>query len=83
MIKAKLDSPDGPILIFGLSADNIRQLTAGRPIAIDLRELGANHGRVLILYGRTEEVIAAELQRAGLDFSGATILLRGPGYDRP
>ena len=61
MIKAKGIDKDGfPIYIFGLSELNVQRLKEGKPVGIDLRELG-DRGKVLILYGETEESIRDEL----------------------
>lgn len=54
MLKALAHTPAGPLMIFGLSEDNINHLKEGKPIAIDLKELGLAGGRVLIIYGKTE-----------------------------
>jgi hypothetical protein len=41
VIKARLATPGGrPILIFGLSDENIRRLQAGDPIKFELGDLG-------------------------------------------
>jgi len=61
MIKAKTTDRDGyPVFIFGLSDGNLELLRQGRPIAVDLRELGAR-GSVVIMWGATEEAIQAEM----------------------
>lgn len=62
MLKART----GDDLIFGLSARNVELLMQGRPISIDLRDLGLPKGRVMIFYGTTEEAMKAELQKAGV-----------------
>lgn len=62
MLKAR----SGDDLIFGLSARNVELLMQGKPISIDLRDLGLPKGRVMILYGTTEEAMKEELQRAGV-----------------
>lgn len=51
MLKAK----SGDALIFGLSARNIELLKQGKPISVDLREMGEEKGTVLIFYGETED----------------------------
>lgn len=61
MLKARA----GDLLIFGLSANNLRLLTDGKPIAIDLKELGLPKGRVFIFYGKTEEDMKRTLLNAG------------------
>jgi len=62
MLKAR----SGDRFIFGLSAKNIELLMDGRPIDIDLKELGAD-GHVLIFYGKTEADMKAALEEAGIE----------------
>lgn len=64
MIKARSIGKDGDdLIIFGLSARNVELLKAGKPISIRMEELGLR-GTVLIMYGETEQDIAAELHAA-------------------
>lgn len=60
MLKAR----SGDNLIFGLSARNVQLLMEGKPISIDLRDLGLEKGRVMIFYGETEEAMKAEWENA-------------------
>lgn len=60
MIKARAQTPDGPLLIFGLSKQNIKRLKAGQPILASLADFGLE-GRFMILAGDIEESIMAEL----------------------
>jgi len=62
MLKARA----GGRLVFGLSAKNIELLMEGKPISIDLRDLGYEGGSVLIFYGRTEEDMKQLLDEAGV-----------------
>ncbi len=56
MLKARIDTPNGqPLLMFGLSGENIARLAAGEPIFFDLAELGIPHLRVSIFYGRHDD----------------------------
>lgn len=59
MLKASAFRPEGPLLIFGLSHGNLDRLRAGRPIRIDLTELGLG-GDIVIFAGETEESMKAE-----------------------
>ena len=59
MVKARL----GTTLIFGLTSRNLALLQQGQPIPIDLTELGLSEGKVLIMYGHTEDDIAQELRQ--------------------
>lgn len=62
MLKAR----SGDDLIFGLSARNVELLMQGKPISINLRDLGLDKGRVMIFYGATEEDMKRELESAGM-----------------
>jgi hypothetical protein len=51
----------GDTLMFGLSDLNLERLKAGKPILIDLRELGFPQGQVVIFHGKTEADMKREL----------------------
>jgi hypothetical protein len=54
MIKFKSERPDGSQLLgFGISAENVKLLKAGKPILVDLAEMGEK-GAVLIFFAETE-----------------------------
>lgn len=58
MIKAKCN--DGT-LIFGLSKENVDRLKQGKPILINLKDMGLEDRQVIILYGETEEKMYEDL----------------------
>lgn len=61
MIKAKaILNDDRPLYLFGLSAMNLAKLRGGQPIRVVLEDMGGV-GEVIIMYGETEQSIAAEL----------------------
>ena len=63
MIKFRSMHKDGtPVYGFGLSAENIKRLKQGKPIAFSLHELGTE-GHILIYYGATEQSMTQELLR--------------------
>lgn len=67
MIKATGVGPNGePVVLLGLSGENVTRLIAGEPIRLDLAELGLPPTMVVICYGRTEDALVAELRRHGL-----------------
>lgn len=68
MLKARA----GDRLVFGLSAKNIELLMEGKPIAIDLKDLGYEEGSVLIFYGRTEADMKQQLDEAGIRLDGGS-----------
>lgn len=69
MIKATSEMKDGrPLLILGLSGENITRLMANEPISINVGKLGDGMPamEVVILAGKTEQAIADQLRAAGL-----------------
>jgi hypothetical protein len=66
VIKAKGEDEHGnPVLLFGLSAENLRRLRQGQPIKINLAEMGLT-GYAVIFYGKTEQAMVAHLVQAGM-----------------
>jgi hypothetical protein len=62
MIKAKAQRRDGSsFVVLGLTRRNTELLLAGKPIPVDLREMGIDC-QVLIMGGETEDAMAAELK---------------------
>lgn len=67
MIKARgVDKGGNPLVILGLSGENFTRLMAKEPILFDLSELGLPATTVLIVGGRTEDDITADLRQHGL-----------------
>lgn len=65
MIKASFTRENGRRgFIFGLSAQNIKRLQDGQPIAFAMEPIGGT-GDIVIMFGETEESIAAELALLG------------------
>jgi hypothetical protein len=61
MIKAKATLlGDRPLYLFGLSALNLQRLREGKPIRVELEEMGGV-GEVVIMFGETEGDIARDL----------------------
>lgn len=70
---------DKAILVVGLSADNSNRLFAGEPIKIGaevMAEMGLPEVEVVILGGKTEDEIAADLRKAGWLRSDARLIDR-------
>lgn len=67
MVKARSDQPDGvQVFMFGLSAGNMSLLLEGKPIKINLSEMGGPANiEVVILGGMTEERIVVSMKAAG------------------
>ena len=64
MIKfvANKDAADGPLVGLGLSRNNIALLKEGRPIVVNLADLGLAPGKVMIFYGKTESAMAKTMR---------------------
>ena len=60
MIKARFENNGKRVDVLGLSEENIKRLMKDKPIQFDGSEIGLD-GEVVIVYGRTEEVIANKL----------------------
>lgn len=54
MIKFKGDGKTGPIVGLGISEGNVERLKAGKPISINLKDLGLPDTTILIWYGVDE-----------------------------
>jgi hypothetical protein len=65
MIKVAGQLGDRPFMLLGLSGENVTRLAAGEPIAFDADQLGYA-GKVIVMYGRTEADIKAQLREHGL-----------------
>lgn len=64
-----------PLLLLGLSGENVTRLAAGEPIRVtagDMQALGFPQMEVVIHYGRTEENIVAELESHGVKLRDAS-----------
>lgn len=58
-----------PLLVLGLTTENLQRLVAGQPIDVPreaLDAVGYQGKRVMIIYGRTEQDLVAELKRSQL-----------------
>ena len=53
MIKFKIEGAEKPLIGFGITEENVKRLKLGRPILINLQEMGINVD-ILICYGETE-----------------------------
>lgn len=72
MLKASGRSGDGrPLVILGLSGENMTRLMADEPIEFDLADLGLPSTQVVIVGGRTEDDVAEQLRAHGLLPPGA------------
>lgn len=56
-----------PLVILGLTGENITRLIAGEPISINLSEMGLPDCPLGIVYGKTEDDIVAELAKFGVN----------------
>lgn len=76
MIKATSKMKDGrPMLLLGLSGENITRMMANEPVSVDVGKLpGMPKMQIVIMAGKTEEEIADRLRAAGL-IDGDTVEL--------
>ncbi len=61
MIRAKLSNGD---YLFGIDAENVRRLKAGKPIVVPLGPLGGPPVEIIITYGDTLDDIRREIEAA-------------------
>lgn len=67
MIKAVgADRRNRPILILGLSGENVTRMVAGEPLHLDTADVGLPQILVRIVYGGTEEDLLAQFEASGL-----------------
>lgn len=67
MLKAAGRTADNrPVLLLGLSGENMTRLMAGEPIDINAADLGLPAMQIVILGGRTEQAILDQLHTHGL-----------------
>lgn len=62
-----------PLLVLGLSGENVTRLTAGEPIRIpaeDMSALGLPRVEIVICYGRTEQAILDDFREHGITMTG-------------
>ncbi len=64
MLKARLTTKDGTaVVVLGLTRENVVKLQDGQPIAVDMAELDAGQGILVITYGVTLPDVVAQLQQ--------------------
>lgn len=61
MIKFATMGKNGPLVGLGVSRENIRRLTAGRPILVQMKELGGQ-GDIMIFFGEDEEDLKRQIE---------------------
>ncbi len=75
MIKAGINDKDNPVLVAGLTQENIDRLKKYEPIKITLESFGVKlSGTLLIMYGETTEHIEQQFREAGLINSKTKII---------
>jgi len=84
VIKARGATPLGvPVVILGLTGENVTRLTAGEPIRFNLSDLGLPPCLVVICYGRTEEAITRDLESHRLLPAGTADEIKARVRDQP
>lgn len=67
MIKGTGQTGDGrPLLVLGLTGENITRLMADEPILINLADMDLPDTQIIIIAGKTDEDIAKKLTKHGL-----------------
>lgn len=66
MIRLGYQSDQGPVMFFGLTAENVKRLMTGDPIWVKANSMGRSHPNVMIAYGNTPLEIVKELRAAGI-----------------
>lgn len=72
MIKAVINrEPGRPLVLLGISAENVRRLRDNQPILFDGAEISLPGYEFSIVYGDTEQALVGELRAAGFDIPAA------------
>lgn len=67
MLRAGVKDPENPLVLCGLTDENVTRLKAGRPIHAELRSFGVDlPGRLVIIHGTTEADLEHVLTEGGL-----------------
>lgn len=60
------DKQTGEVMVgLGISEGNVRLLREGKPIVVNLKDMGLPGGKVLIMWGPTEREMYAQLRDMG------------------
>lgn len=66
MLKVAIRRRGRPVVGLGLSDENVRLLTDGKPIMLNLKELGLSNIELFIFHGATEADMRGDLIKHGL-----------------
>jgi hypothetical protein len=79
MIRARATSADGrPVIVLGLSDENVKRLTQGQPIRVTGESIGLSSvAAILVFHGGTEQGMEAMLREHGLIGKDTTIHREG------
>ena len=67
MIRALSDTDAGPVVMLGITRENVKRLMDGKPIHVTGESVNCTAFRsIVIFYGENEAVIAEDLREAGL-----------------
>ena len=80
MLKAKIISPDGLVLlVIGLSSENMKRLLDSKPIIFSGSEIGfPSIENVLIVGGETNDALIEQMKKLGLPDPLASSVRDGP-----
>lgn len=68
MLKLRLNTKDdgAPIVILGITDENVTRLLAGDPIGLDLSELELPSIKVFVFHGKDEQALMEKFEEQGL-----------------
>lgn len=62
MIKATGSRKNGkPFVLLGITDDNVRELTKGNPLKLNLRDVELDDIEIAVIYGKSEKDLVAQL----------------------
>lgn len=65
MVSAAINDPEHPVVIMGITEENIRRLKAGNPILKQFKDMGSIlPGKISVIYGHTEDDLKRTLSEA-------------------
>jgi predicted kinase len=81
MLKASVNRNDSPLIIVGLTEDNVLRLKNGSPILTSIADFGVNvSGSIAVIYAETAADLQSMLKREGL-ITPQTTVVNNPRVD--
>jgi hypothetical protein len=73
MVKLIIGRGSNKVSVLGLSQMNLQKLQEGMPIVFDAADVELGRGKILIVYGETEEAIIGDLRDQGVQLPEGTL----------